>query len=95
VCSYQITHGLKQLFGLLPPGLVTKTLLRNNLGGHLNMKTQIPNINMVRSAWRRVKNDIQDAIICDLKPVKDVKGGGGVTGKSKPTTGSSGTTGSQ
>jgi hypothetical protein len=39
------------------------------------MKTQIPNINMVRSAWRRVKKDIKDAIIRDLKPVKDVKGG--------------------
>jgi hypothetical protein len=50
------------------------------------MKTQIPNINMVRSAWRRVKKNIKDAIIRDLKPVKDVKGGG-VTGKSKPTTG--------
>ena len=50
------------------------------------MKTQIPNINMVRSAWRRVKKNIKDAIIRDLKPVKDVKGGG-VTGTSKPTTG--------
>ncbi len=40
------------------------------------MKTQIPNINRVRSAWRRVKEDIKDAIIRDLKPVKDVKGGG-------------------
>ena len=39
------------------------------------MKTQIPNINMVRSAWRRVKKDIKDAIIRDLKPVKDVKAG--------------------
>ena len=46
------------------------------------MKTQIPNINMVRSAWRRVKEDIKDAIIRDLKPVKDVKGGG-VTGESR------------
>ena len=59
----------------------------------MNMKTQIPNINMVRSAWRRVKKNIKDAIIRDLKPVKDVKGGGGVTGESKPTTGSTGTTG--
>jgi len=59
------------------------------------MKTQIPNINVVRSAWRRVKKDIKDAIIRDLKPVKDVKGGGGVTGESKPTTdeGTTGTTG--
>ena len=57
----------------------------------MNMKTQIPNINMVRSAWRRVKKDIKDAIIRDLKPVKDVKGGG-VTGESKPATGGVGTT---
>ena len=56
------------------------------------MKTQIPNINVVRSAWRRVKKDIKDAIIRDLKPVKDVKGGGGVAGKSTPTTGGTGTT---
>jgi len=30
------------------------------------MKTQIPNIDVVRSAWRRVKKDIKDAIIRDL-----------------------------
>jgi hypothetical protein len=74
------------------------------------MKAQIPNINVVRSAWRRVKKlisdalgavcshqvthaikkDIKDAIIRDLMPVKDVKGGGGVAGKSKPTTGKTG-----
>ena len=54
------------------------------------MKTQIPNI---RSAWRRIKKDIKDAIIRDLKPVKDVKGGGGVTGESKAITGGTGTTG--
>jgi len=44
---------------------------------------QIPNINMVRSAWRRVKKDIKDAIIRDLKPVRDVKGGGRVTANLK------------
>ena len=49
-------------------------------GGHLKMKRQIPNINIVRSAWRRVKKDIKDAIIRDLKPVKDVKGGRRVAG---------------
>jgi hypothetical protein len=48
---------------------------------------------MVRSAWRRVKEDIKDAIIRDLKPVKDVKGGGGVAGKSKPIRGGTDTTG--
>ena len=57
------------------------------------MKTQIPNIDIVRSAWRRVKKDIKDAIIRDLKPVKDVKGGGGFEGKSK-SKGGSGATGS-
>ena len=57
------------------------------------MKRQIPNIDVVRSAWRRVKKDIKDAIIRDLKPVKDVKGGSGVGGKSKSTTGGTGTTG--
>lgn len=56
------------------------------------MKTQIPSINAVRSAWRRIKKDIKEAIIRDLKPVKDVKGGGGVKGESKPTTGGTGNT---
>ena len=50
---------------------------------------------MVRSAWRRVKKDIKDAIIRDLRPVKDVKGGRRVAGESKRTTdeGTRGTTG--
>jgi hypothetical protein len=47
------------------------------------------NIEVIRSAWRsRVKKDIE---VRDLKPVKDVKGGGGLTGKSKPITGGTGT----
>ena len=50
------------------------------------MKTQIPTINIVRSAWRRVKKNITDAIIRDLKPAKDVKGGSRVAGESKPVT---------
>jgi hypothetical protein len=50
------------------------------------MNKQIPNLNMVRSAWRRVKKDIKEAIIRDLKPVKDVKGGRRVAGPSNPTT---------
>ncbi len=58
------------------------------------MKKQIPNIDVVRSAWRRVKKDIKDAIIRDLKPVKEVKGGGGVGGESKSTIGGTSTTGS-
>ena len=59
------------------------------------MKRQIPNINIVRSAWRRIKKDIKDAIVRDLKPVRDVKGGRRVAGDSKSTTreGTRGTTG--
>jgi len=54
------------------------------------MKRQIPSIDMVRSAWRRVKNDIKDAIIRDLTPLKDVKGGrGSYRGESKSPTGDS------
>ena len=59
------------------------------------MNRQIPNLDMVRSAWRRVKKDIREAIIRDLKPIKDVKGGRRVAGESKRTTGegTSGATG--
>ena len=53
----------------------------------MKMKKQFPNIDMVRSAWHRVKNDIKDAIIRDLKPIKDVKGGGSRRGESKSITG--------
>ena len=56
------------------------------------MNTREPNINVVRSVWRRLKKDIKEAIIRDLQPVKDVKGGGGVKGESKPTTGGIDTT---
>jgi hypothetical protein len=56
------------------------------------MNTKIPNIEVIRSLWRRVKKDIKESIIRDLKPVKDVKGGGGVTGQSKSITGGTGTT---
>jgi hypothetical protein len=57
------------------------------------METQPPNINVIRSVWRRIKKDIK---VRDLQPVKDVKGGGGggVAGKSKPITGGTGTIGS-
>ncbi len=53
----------------------------------MNMKRQDPNIHVVESVWRRLKKNIKDAIIRDLNPVKDVKGGGGVKGESKPTAG--------
>ena len=57
------------------------------------MDSQYPNIAVIRSVWRRIKKGkIRDLEIRDLKPVKDVKGGG-VTGESKPTTGGGGTTG--
>ena len=48
------------------------------------MNTQDPNIHVVQSVWRRLKKPIK---VGDLKPVKDVKGGGGVAGQSKPTKG--------
>jgi hypothetical protein len=56
------------------------------------MKKQDPNINVVQSVWRRLKKDIKDAIIRDLKPVKDVKGGR-VTGESHRRRGATGSTG--
>jgi len=52
----------------------------------LSNNTRKPNLNVVRSVWRRLKNDLKEAIIRDLQPKKDVKGGGGVRGASKPTT---------
>jgi hypothetical protein len=48
------------------------------------MNIKIPNMEVIRSVWRRVKKGIK---VRDLKPVKDVKGGGGVKGESKPSTG--------
>ena len=53
----------------------------------LGMETQAQNINVIQSVWRRVNKDIK---VHDLQPVKDVKGGGGVTGKSKSITGTTG-----
>ena len=51
---------------------------------------QEPDVNVVRSVWRRLKRDIKEAIVRDLQPRKDVKGGGGVKSESKPTTGGTG-----
>ena len=53
----------------------------------LAMEDQTPNIHVVQSVWRRIKK----AKIRDLEPIKDVKGGGGVTGTSKSTTAGKGT----
>jgi hypothetical protein len=49
------------------------------------------NMNVVRSVWRRMKKG--HIKVRDLQPQKDVKGGGGVTGNSKPITGGRGSTG--
>ena len=57
----------------------------------MSKNTRESNINLVRSVWRRLKKDIKEAIIRDLRPVKDVKGGGGVKGESKSTSGGTGT----
>ena len=54
------------------------------------MNTEDPNINVVRSVWRRLKRNVKDAIIRDLEPKEDVKGGGGVKTESKSTKGGSG-----
>lgn len=56
----------------------------------MNKKTQEPNVNVLRSVWRRFKKDLKEAIIRDLQPVRDVKGGGGAKGESKPKTGGAG-----
>ena len=56
------------------------------------MQEKDVNINVIRSVWRRTKKG--HIKVRDLQPEKDVKGGGGVTGKSKPITGSTDTTGS-
>jgi hypothetical protein len=47
---------------------------------------------MVLSVWRRLKKDIKEAIIRDLQPRKDVKGGGTVKSESKSNTSGSGPT---
>ena len=51
------------------------------------MEPKPQNINLIQSVWRRIKKEIK---LRDLQPVKDVKGGAGVTGKSKPITGGTG-----
>jgi hypothetical protein len=61
------------------------------------MEDQTPNINVIRSVWRRIKKGkIRDLEIRELEPAKDVKGGrGGVTDQSNRITGGPGTTGKQ
>jgi hypothetical protein len=57
------------------------------------MERQPKNIYVIESVWRRLKKG--HVKLRDLPPVKDVKGGSGVTDKSKPITGSTGITRSQ
>ena len=59
-------------------------------GGVLGVNTQRRNVIVIQSTWRRVKKE--RIKVGDLQPVKDVKGGGGVTGQSKPITGRTDTT---
>jgi hypothetical protein len=55
------------------------------------MEAEPKNINVIRSVWHRMKKG--HIRVLDLQPEKDVKGSGGVTGNSKPITGSPGSTG--
>ena len=48
------------------------------------MEPQPKNVYVIRSVWRRLKKGHIIKVRCDLQSVKDVKGGGGVAGKSKP-----------
>lgn len=57
----------------------------------MSKNTQEPGINVVRSVWRRLKKDLKEAIIRDLQPRGDVKGGGSAKGEFKPPTGDIGT----
>jgi hypothetical protein len=67
---------------------IVKAIKGDLIGRAFGMNTKIPNIKVIRSLWRRVKKGIK---VRDLKPIKDVKGGGGLTGESKPITGGTGT----
>lgn len=55
------------------------------------MEGEPKNINVIRSVWRRTKKGHIE--VRDLQPRKDVKGGGGITGKSDPATGGKSSTG--
>jgi hypothetical protein len=59
------------------------------------MEPQSKNIYIIRSVWRRLKRGQIIKLRRDLQPAKDVKGGEGVTGKSKPNTGDTHSTHSQ
>ena len=46
------------------------------------MENKSQNLNVIQSVWRRIRKEMNR----DLQPIKDVKGGSGITGKSKPIT---------
>jgi len=54
------------------------------------MEPQNQNIHVIQSVWRRLKKG--HVKVRDLQSVKDVKGGGCATGKSKAITDSTGIT---
>ncbi|HJY53605.1 MAG TPA: hypothetical protein VKD89_06235 [Candidatus Udaeobacter sp.] len=57
------------------------------------MEPQSQSIYVIRTVWRRLKKG--HIKVHDLQPVKDIKGGGGVTGKSNRPTGGTGSTDSR
>src|SRR5215469_9459509 len=57
----------------------------------LGVNTQRPHVVVIQSTCRRVKKE--RIKVDDLQPVKDIKGGGGITGESKRITGRIATTG--
>ena len=88
MCSSEPPRGCDEFFSLLSPRLIAKTLPLSKLGRDcLSANPEEPNVNVFRSVWRRLKKDIKEAIIRDLQPRKDVKGGSGVKGESKSTPG--------
>ncbi len=58
--------------------------------GTMEAQNKDYNMSVVRSVWRRMKKG--HIRVRDLQPEKDVKGGGGVTGNSKPITAGAGST---
>jgi len=85
-------YARKQLFSLLSLALVDKRVATKSGENCLSENPQEPNVNVVRSVWRRLKKNLKEAIIRDLQPREDVKGGGGVKGESKSTRDGTGTT---
>ena len=53
----------------------------------MSKNTEEPHVSVVQSVWRRLKKDLKEAIIRDLQPRKEVKGGGDVKDESRPTNG--------